>query len=244
MTKVQCTVLALFTWAMARSAEVADSWVEDDGTCNLQTRMHQEAESDYVPSLIDQFLQAPLPSPNRNLTSENPLVFLHQARGAGTSLRKLMYNSSKNLGLKAHIPCYGGVDCNDLRMEGEAAVYAGHFCWEEARANLQQVGAKQVGCLTNFREPVPRIMSCYSDRLVGAEHAAPACMGDLSVEQLTRLLVDHGCINEPFRRFSECKPNSTVSMVDGKARQSAWQNTLDYMSQCVPIIVGRQVSLK
>ena len=36
----------------------------------------------------------------------------------------------------------------------------------------------EVGCLTSFREPVPRIMSCYSDRLVGSEHVAPACMAD------------------------------------------------------------------
>ena len=32
----------------------------------------EQAESDYVPGLVEQFLQAPLPSPNRNLTSENP----------------------------------------------------------------------------------------------------------------------------------------------------------------------------
>ena len=82
----------------------------------------------------------------------------------------------------------------------------------------------EVGCLTSFREPVPRIMSCYSDRLVGSEHVAPACMGDLglqltallllqgtfrstastkdlSVENLKKLLVDRGCVNEPFRRL-------------------------------------------
>ncbi|CAE7528493.1 unnamed protein product [Symbiodinium sp. CCMP2456] len=263
MTKVQCTVLALLTGASALSAEVADSWTEGDGACNLQTRVEQ-AESDYVPGLVEQFLQAPLPSPNRNLTSENPVVFLHQARAAGTSLRKLISNSSRNLGLKAHIPCYGGVGCNDFRLEGDAAVYAGHFCWEDAQRSLKAKGAKEVGCLTSFREPVPRIMSCYSDRLVGSEHVAPACMGDLglqlaalrgtfessastkdlSVDNLKKLLVDRGCVNEPFRRFSECQPNSTVSMIDTKARQAAWQNTLTYMSQCVPIILGRQVSLK
>ncbi|CAE7588319.1 unnamed protein product [Symbiodinium natans] len=242
MTKVQCTILVLL-WTLARSEEVADSWMEADGACNLQTRM-QQTEENYVSNLVDQFLEAPLPSPNRNLTSENPLIFLHQARAAGTSIRKLISNSSRNLGLKAHIPCYGGVGCNDLRLEGEAAVYAGNFCWADAHRSLQEKGAKQVGCLTSFREPVPRIMSCYSDRLVGSEHVAPACMADLPAEQLKRLLVERGCVNEPFRRFSECQPNSTVSMDDPKGRQSAWQNTLDYMSQCVPIIVGRQVSLK
>ena len=46
----------------------------------------------------------------------------------------------------------------------------------------------EVGCLTSFREPVPRIMSCYSDRLVGSEHVAPACMGDLGL-QLAALLL-------------------------------------------------------
>ena len=49
----------------------------------------------------------------------------------------------------------------------------------------------EVGCLTSFREPVPRIMSCYSDRLVGSEHVAPACMGDLGL-QLTALLLLQG----------------------------------------------------
>ena len=49
----------------------------------------------------------------------------------------------RNLGLKAHVPCYGGVGCNDFRLEGDAAVYAGHFCWEDAQRSLQAKGAKQ-----------------------------------------------------------------------------------------------------
>ena len=57
------------------------------------------------------------------------------------------FHFARNLGLKAHIPCYGGVGCNDLRLEGEAAVYAGNFCWADAHRSLQEKGAKQAPSL-------------------------------------------------------------------------------------------------
>mmetsp|Transcript_35222 Transcript_35222/g.81173 ORF Transcript_35222/g.81173 Transcript_35222/m.81173 type:complete len:317 (+) Transcript_35222:88-1038(+) len=246
MTKVQCAV-ALLAWSLARSQEVAESWIEeDDASCILQaarsrslTAINTVSESDYVPLLIDRFLESPLPLPNNNLTSENPLVFLHQERAAGMSLKKLMSNSSQNLGLAAHFATPG-----QAKVEGPAAVYGGNFCWKDVHRSLREKGAKQVSCLTNFREPVPRIMSCYSDRVVGVMHAAPACMGDLSVDSLKKALVNHGCIDEPFKRFGECEDDSTISLIDVKGRGATWQSTLDDMSQCVPIILGRQVSLK
>ena len=73
--------------------------------------------------------------------------------------------------------------------------------------------------VTIFRDPVPRVLSCYSYRLVGKLNSAPTCVADVPPERqepfhnnmvletnlgpqekLKNELLGHACADEPFRR--------------------------------------------
>ena len=195
-------------------------------------------KEDYVAAMVQSFLEKPLPKKNDAVSETRPLVFLHQHRAGGTTLRKLLYNETMHLKMKPHIQCAGGVDCRAFKNNvKDAAVYGGQFCWRELMTSLS---GKQVSCLTNFREPMARITSCYAQRLVQKRKVAPACMGKLDAKQLKTLLVNYGCVNEPFRRLGQCGAQTHADATDKKARMQIWNNTLQNLASCVPILVDKQ----
>jgi len=193
--------------------------------------------SDFVQVMIDRFLDKKVPPKNEDVSEHAPLVFMHQHRAGGTTMRKLLYNQSVNMKLSPHIMCSGGVSCRDFKnKDAKAAVYGGQFCWRELMDSLPE---KRVSCLTNFREPVARIQSCYHNRLVHTKKIAPACMGKLEPSKLKSLLQNYGCVNEPFRRLGRCgvKP---ADAKDKKARMLNWNTTLEHLAECVPVLVDKQ----
>ncbi|CAE7513486.1 unnamed protein product [Symbiodinium pilosum] len=159
-------------------------------------------KEDYVAAMVQSFLEKPLPKKNDAVSETRPLVFLHQHRAGGTTLRKLLYNETMEL--------------------------------------MTSLSGKQVSCLTNFREPMARITSCYAQRLVQKRKVAPACMGKLDAKQLKTLLVNYGCVNEPFRRLGQCGVQTHADATDKKARMQIWNNTLQNLASCVPILVDKQ----
>ena len=167
---------------------------------------------DFVNGMVQQFLSYPAPAVNAEVSVNRPLVFMHQYRSGGTSIRKLLYNVSVKAGAKPHIACSGGVDCREFHIrEASSSVYGGHYCWHET---LKRLGAeKQPSCLTNFREPEARLMSCYTHRLVTTKKVAPWCMAKLEPERLRTLLVNYGCVNEPFRRQDKGESDSVCEEV-------------------------------
>ncbi|CAE7285105.1 rlmN, partial [Symbiodinium microadriaticum] len=195
------------------------------------------ADSDFVGVMIDRFLNKKVPPKNEDVSEHAPLVFMHQHRAGGTTMRKLLYNQSVNMKLSPHIMCSGGVSCREFKNnDAKAAVYGGQFCWRELMDSLPE---KKVSCLTNFREPVARIQSCYHNRLVHTKKIAPACMGKLEPSKLKSLLQNYGCVNEPFRRLGHCglKP---ADIKDKKARMLSWNTTLEHLAECVPVLVDKQ----
>ena len=66
-------------------------------------------ESDYVSEMIERFLNKKAPPKNEAVSEIKPLVFMHQHRAGGTTMRKLLYNMSVNLKLEPHIMCSGGL---------------------------------------------------------------------------------------------------------------------------------------
>ncbi|CAE7581061.1 rlmN [Symbiodinium sp. CCMP2592] len=194
-------------------------------------------DSDFVQVMIDRFLNKKVPPKNEDVSEHAPLVFMHQHRAGGTTMRKLLYNQSVNMKLTPHIMCSGGVSCREFKNnDAKAAVYGGQFCWRELMDSLPE---KRVSCLTNFREPVARIQSCYHNRLVHTKKIAPACMGKLEPSKLKSLLQNYGCVNEPFRRLGHCglKP---ADAKDKKARMLSWNTTLEHLAECVPVLVDKQ----
>lgn len=203
-------------------------------------------ELDPVMRMIGNFLRLPYPEPNQQIRMNRPLIFMHQAKSGGTSLRELLYNASMRKGWKPYIQCYGAVGCQDFQApKTKAAVYAGHFCWDEFAQNLHHRGVNEFSCVTNFRKPFYRILSCYSYRAVGVRKDAPECMAKLSPDQLRDVLIQVGCVNEPFRRLSgECSVISHAGDFSSQARSEVWNSTLRNLAQCVPLFLEEPQSMK
>ena len=232
--------------ALAFAGRAEDSQCALQVTANNVTKANASKAkvnaSEFVPIMIQRFLNRPAPHFNENVSEETPLVFMHQSRAGGTTIRKLLFNASHSAGLKAHIPCSGGVDCHSFSKVKKAAVYGGHFCWHELMGHL---GANtKASCLTNFREPHARIMSCYTSRLVKEKKVAPGCMGKLAPEKLRSMLQNYGCVNEPFRRLGQCGLVSHVSTGDKLTQMQVWNATLEHLAQCVPVLVDRKDTFK
>ena len=130
----------------------------------IVARLRSPAER--IHSLIAKFVYARPPARNDKISKKKPLLFMHQAKSGGTSLREVLYQTSRHHGLSAFIPCNGGVHCQKFDINGEtAAVYGGHFCWKATTNNLYRHGVRQFSCVTIFREPVARATSCCSTNL-------------------------------------------------------------------------------
>mmetsp|Transcript_75398 Transcript_75398/g.104727 ORF Transcript_75398/g.104727 Transcript_75398/m.104727 type:complete len:311 (-) Transcript_75398:77-1009(-) len=209
----------------------------------LNNKTNKSDAEDFVNKMVQQVLNYPAPAVNSEVSVSRPLLFMHQYRAGGTTLRQLLYNVSVNTGVKAHIACSGGVDCREFQIrEASSAVYGGHFCWHESLMHLGE--DKKPSCLTNFREPEARLMSCYTHRLVTTKKVAPWCMGKLAPEKLRSMLVNYGCVNEPFRRLGQCGLISKVGDKDRLTRMQVWNATLETLGQCVPILVDEHDTFK
>mmetsp|Transcript_15271 Transcript_15271/g.28794 ORF Transcript_15271/g.28794 Transcript_15271/m.28794 type:complete len:304 (-) Transcript_15271:76-987(-) len=218
----------------------------DDIQCALQlghaAKTNKADAEDFVDKMVQRFVSYPAPRINEHVSVETPLVFMHQYRAGGTTMRKLLYNVSINTGVRPHIACSGGVDCREFHItEASSDVYGGHLCWHQT---LKMLAGKSVSCLTNFREPEARIMSCYTHRLVKTKRVAPWCMANMEPEKLRSMLVNYGCVNEPFRRLGECGLKSRVSASDRLSRMQVWNATLETLTQCVPLLVDQHDTFK
>ncbi|CAE7239967.1 unnamed protein product [Symbiodinium pilosum] len=182
---------------------------------------------------------------NNNISPKHPLVFMHQAKSGGTSLRASLHEAAHRLNLKTYIPCHD-VDCQEYNTVGQvAAIYGGHFCWKSMVKDFYSRGVNQFSCVTIFRDPVPRVLSCYSYRLVGKLGSAPTCVADVPPEQLKSELQGHACVDEPFRRIGDCNAAGEIEHFHtDQEHVQGWSLTLSHLSQCVPLIIEEPESYK
>ncbi len=113
-------------------------------------------------------------------------------------------------------------------------------------------------CLSNFREPVSRLMSCLYfrfDRYFQLRNLS--CINDLSVARMTRLLVEkldmynNSCLNEPYRVLGPIDDERvvtslgydynntayTVSARHGQRELDVLNATIDNLQRCVPVVL-------
>lgn len=153
------------------------------------------------------------------VSPSHPFIFFHQRKAGGSSLRTTLHKAARALKLKSLIPCFDGVSClmttfnylSGLSYQQKpfptvenTALFAGHFEWGEQHL-LARWGDHspqiQFSCMTNYREPVSRVVSClyfWHEEALGG-----ACVGDVSVGLLKELLFKgddggYSCMNEPF----------------------------------------------
>ena len=91
----------------------------------------------------------------------HPLIFFHQRKAGGTSIRDILYQVSKRNQLSHYVVCYSDTkncDVFELPVKQLYSVYGGHFQWNSLR-NLNRFRPTNgsdfnFSCITNFREPV------------------------------------------------------------------------------------------
>lgn len=149
------------TWRLAASAAAR-------GRCSDGARLA---------AAVDALLASPLPRRNTNISLEAPLVYIHQRKAAGSSFRQAVVEGARGAGLPLYAACRGGVRCETFTLAGAppSAVYAGHFPWSELRHLARPAPGWDAGrragwrrsprlgasCLTNFRDPLARLESCF-----------------------------------------------------------------------------------
>jgi hypothetical protein len=146
------------------------------------------------------------------ISEELPLIFFHQRKAGGDSLRRSMSNAAKRKGFSAFFPCYNDVPCDmfeNIPDDRPYAMYGSHFTWGE-QAKLEIFGQNRRNnytCVTNFRDPISRVISCLYYRFRKLIYLTRQELKYYPVADLIDLLrhtdeYGSSCVNEPFRILS------------------------------------------
>ncbi|CAK0822321.1 unnamed protein product [Prorocentrum cordatum] len=170
-----------------------------------------------------------------------------------------MAGAAKTLSLPYHIKCQTAA-CDSYNYgSSRVAMYGGHVAWLEASRHfalsgkydangMWTEGVEQFSCITNFREPVSRIQSCYYYRFL--KLGAPHCLGDMGADEMRQFFLagrsqfGYSCMNEPFRMLSGLVDESLfTSDTESHEWDFAFNSTLMNLAHCVPIIISNIFTL-
>lgn len=201
------------------------------------------------------FIKSPLPFQNLNISVNNPVVLFHQRKAGGSSLRSVLFKASQQLNLSHFIPCYGSVPCDTYTFKGSRnAIYAGHFPIQEVKhllrhvpmhSDFSSIQKHNFTCLSNFRDPVARVESCFYFRFL-SRGIKFKCISEVPLSTLKEILlfgVDHygdGCLDEPFRILSGLADKTLIRKsndIRSVEFQIAYQNSLHWIARCIPLIL-------
>lgn len=149
-------------------------------------------------------------------TSSSRLVFFHDRKTSGSTLREVLVQAARRLRLQYFVPCYAPASCTvydfsfNLQDNGSrtraaalhnASIIAGHFSYD--LAPILMSGGRTFTCVTLVREPLGRIISYYYERIYpvwdrrNLSRANPALLrGKLSLFHGTKKGAhDEGAIN-------------------------------------------------
>ncbi|CAK0894791.1 unnamed protein product [Prorocentrum cordatum] len=199
------------------------------------------------------FLQSPLPPKVANISVERPLVFIHQRKAGGISLRSILFSQAKRLHLPFNIKCFSEPCESYSYGTSKVAVYGGHVDWLElsrtfarqgqfTSKDVWKDGVQQFSCITNFRDPLSRIQSCYYYRF--KKFGAPDCLAAVKPEDMKQFFRQGrseyglGCLNEPFRMLSGLVDEALFNDdTDDQEWDYVFNSTLANLAHCVPIIL-------
>ena len=141
-------------------------------------------------------------------------------------MRLMIAKAAKAHKFSYYIPCYDGVPCEtwappQIREPHHKnySVFAGHLYWPAVEKGVYLQEYTRAGmdskinfdCLTVFREPISRVVSCWnyrfrqSARYAGAEWS----LSSMNISEIDAHLTNamslygEGCNNEPLRIFSD-----------------------------------------
>lgn len=162
----------------------------------------------YSISYVHDALATPLP------TSQFPVVFFHEPKTSGSTLRRCLYHAASRNGLEYFIPCYipkFPLGCmltmwqEDLdtaakdrpklwRLWAEAAIIGGCYNWDVTPLLLR---TRRVGfrCLRMAREPVSRLISWFYEYVYERpmdKGGTPKRLSQLKPDEAVRLFARRG----------------------------------------------------
>ena len=162
---------------------------------------------------------ASLPQVQLRPTVDRPFIYIHQRKCGGSSVRDAVFSGAAALGLNdsTFIPCYQGVECMtmepDMAAMSTATVLAGHFNWYTVIPD-----DKDFACLTTFRHPVNRVVSCLN-YLFRSYWEPVNLVANMTEEHFrhTLLLTHHAfnasCNNEALYMLSGIKHAATLDFM-------------------------------
>ena len=79
--------------------------------------------------------------PVTEVTGATPMVFFHQRKAGGSSIRAVLHRLCTDANLHCFIICYDGVACDTYSLPASgsrSAVYAGHIPWGEPQNKFER----------------------------------------------------------------------------------------------------------
>lgn len=205
-------LLLLYNIRVLQARELLKDDLQDIG--DAQTRSYfNEEELKTLDNLAFSFLHQPhdkLWPVVPQISQYYPLIFFHQRKAGGSSLRESLHEASQAVKMTSYIPCYDDIPCVNFAIDKNAvdrAVYGGHFSWgDQAMLALHHRAYRSYfTCFTNYRHPIDRIESCLYFRF--PYMLQNLCLNDYPLPMFDFLLsqIDtygNSCLNEPFRVLS------------------------------------------
>ena len=175
---------------------------------------------------------------------DRPFVYIHQRKTGGTSIRHAAQAGAEHLNINstAFIVCEQGVHCGTFRpppTQHSFSIYAGHFNWYTVVP-----GKDDFACLTSFRHPLQRAVSCLYFRFPDKLRGSP--LRNMSREEFRGLLLDSyhegnsSCNNEAvlmMSRFADARSFEAL-MTNTNAANKVVQEAIANVKQCVVLVHG------
>ena len=170
-------------------------------------------------------------------------------------MRHNLYAAAVLSNLSTLIPGRNGVGSGVMTLGyARKDLYAGHFTHEETKNLLyldsnNQLTKRNFSCITQFRNPIQRVESCYYYRYIQAKADAFMakfnCMNDVPNDILIPILTKGvggtpGCLHEPFRVFSDGCDRACyerIFNVESSMFLDLMKTALENISQCVILIL-------
>ena len=170
-------------------------------------------------------------------------------------MRQNLHKAAVQSNLSSFIPCYDGVQCEVFTLGyTRKDLFAGHFTHDEAKNLLyldsqNHLTKRNFSCVTQFRNPIKRVESCYYYRYIQAKadaHVANfTCINDVPNDILIPILTKGvggiaGCLHEPFRVFSDCETHSCFERIisaESTLYLELMKTALENIAECVILIL-------
>lgn len=175
---------------------------------------------------------------------DRPFIYIHQRKTGGTSIRHAAQAGAEHLNINSStfIACEQGVHCGTFRphpAQQMFSIYAGHFNWYTVVPDKDDFA-----CLTSFRHPLQRAISCLYFRFPEKLQGSP--LRNMSTEDFRGMLRDtyhesnSSCNNEAVLMLSRVADARRLEalMRHRDAASKVVKEAIANVKRCVVLVHG------